>query len=690
MELYISCAQNVATQCFKLFLYLSIYYFLNSQPVIAQIETDDSLTILPEEISSFSLEELMNIQVTSVSKAPENQSKAAAAIFVITQDDIRSSGVTTIADALRMVPGMEVFRLDASKWAVSARGFSDRFAYKMLVLFDGREVYTPLFSGVYWEFQDYPLEDIERIEVIRGPGASLWGSNAVNGVINIITKDAEETQGSLVSSVVSTEEYHGTIRHGGTIGDDTFYRIFSKYRNFDDYVFPNGQDSADEWDMVQSGFRIDSTIDDLNTIHFHGNVFTGDLGNTYQLIQPLAPYLIPLNTKDDFSGANLLTKWDHEISEISTLSLQAYYDWYERDSLVFSEERHTFDIELEHALLAGDNHDVLWGGRYRLTTDEIPNNAVFQFDPNSRTSHLFSAFVQDRITLIDDTLFFTIGSKFEHNDYTGFEIQPSARLSWSVAEKHTLWTAVSRAVRTPSRIEHDGVLQFDALPPGSVNNPFPVPILLGASGNRNFVSEELIAYELGYRSLWSDWLSTDIALFYNDYDELLTDEPTNIEARNNPDHLFVPITNGNKMTGESYGVELAANIKATDWWQWKLAYTFIQIQLHPHLSSFTTEFETFEDRSPHHQVSLRSIMDVGDHSEFSVWLRYMDNIPEFDVSAYIELDARWEWHMTDDIDVAFGIQNVLDNRKQEFARELLSFSSIEREHNFYTKVTWRF
>src|SRR5688572_15258115 len=407
-------------------------------------------------IMDMDLESLMKIEVTSVSKRPEKLSDAAAAIYVISNEEIRRSGVTSIPEALRLAPGLEVARQDSHTWAISSRGFNDEFANQLLVLIDGRSVYTPLFAGVYWDVQDLPLEDINRIEVIRGPGASLWGANAVNGVINITTRRAKDTQGLLISAGAGNEERgFGTIRYGGKIGEQAHFRVYGKYLNRDDSGLTNGLSANDSWSMWRGGMRLDWEPSHNNLLTLQGDIYTGELNQTVTVPSLSAPPSEELREKVGVSGGNVLGRWSHQFSDTSELSLKAYYDRTERDRVVFDETRDIFDLDLQHRFQLGDRHDFVVGLGYNITSDDLDNRFAVSFDPTHRTASLYSAFVQDEIELVRDRLRLTMGTKIEHNDYTGWEVQPNARLSWSITKRQTAWFAASRAISTPSRAEDD-------------------------------------------------------------------------------------------------------------------------------------------------------------------------------------------------------------------------------------------
>lgn len=659
--------------------------------------SEQNITSLEE----LSLEELMNITITSVSKKPQELYSAAAAVYVIHQEDIRRSGARTLPDVFRMVPGLNVSKLDASKWAVSARGFTSRYSGKLLVLLDGKTIYTPLFSGVYWETQDIPLEDIERIEVIRGPGATLYGANAVNGVINIITKNAKDTHGTLLSAGTGTEERgFGHVRQGGQIGDDTHYRFYAKYANRDSQALASGVQSQDEWETFRTGYRFDLDATENDQITLIGDYYLATIGSPVRasLIDPSNTQVTPMDEK--MWGADLLARWNHTVSETEDYSVQLFYDRNERDAFTFNDYRDVLDIDFQHHFEPIDRHDFIWGGGYRFVGDTLKNSPMITFDPLKREDHIFNAFIQDEIELLADELYFTIGSKIEHNEYSGFEFQPNARLVWTPHPKHAVWGSVSRAVRTPSRVEQDSTLTLATLPPNHPRNPFPVPSVLSLIGSRNVGSEELIAYELGYRYIPSDCLSFDLALFYNDYHNLLSESPgeATVQIAGGQPYLSVPFYFNNEMTGETYGVELAADVQLHSRWNIRSAYTLFDIQLHPNQPSFLKILEEYEHRTPHHQISILSMYDLTDQLELDIWARYVSgttnssNLPAvaFNISDYMALDVRLGWKPRENIEVVLGVQNILDDRRPEIGENLVSILQSEVERSVYLMTTWTF
>ncbi len=641
------------------------------------------LSVEIPDLTEMSIEDLMDIEITSVSKKPQKLSEAPAAVFVITQEDIRRSGVTSIPEALRMAPGVEVSRIDSNKWAITSRGFNGYRASKLLVLIDGRSVYTPLFSGVFWNIQDTHLEDIEHIEVIRGPGATMWGANAVNGVINIITKNAKDTQGGLLTAGAGNEEKgFGSFRYGAKPGEDTFYRVYAKYFKRDDAVFSSGEKGSDKWDILRAGFRLDQQVSDRNSLTVMGDIYDGETDRVATFpASPLTMQTIEDTTK--VSGGNMLSRWDHVFLDGSKTWLQFYYDRTEYEHSSEGEVRNTFDIEFNHNFSVAKRHSIIWGLGYRYTRDRTKTSFSTSFDPVSCHDGLFSAFIQDEIILIDASLRMIAGSKFEYNDYTGFEYQPCVRFLWNPHHLHTVWTAVSRAVRTPARANHDIRINFRVLPGNMV---------MSLNGDDDYDSEKLTAYEFGYRVSPTEGLSVDIAAFYNSYDDLITYEPGTafFEASPPPPHLVIPLIMDNKMDGSTYGVEVATKWDIMDKWRLSAGYTFLQIQLHADSSSAATEPEEIEGNSPHNKFQLQSYMSLPYGFEFDQMLYYVDNISNQDVDKYVRVDVRLGWNPSENVEVAVIGQNLFDPQHLEYISSGAGIAPTEVERSVYGKITWKF
>ncbi|MFA4916100.1 MAG: TonB-dependent receptor [Syntrophales bacterium] len=678
------------TKTLKWTLLFSIFFML----LVTRAWAEDAMS----ELTSFGIEELMNIEVTIASKKPQKLTETAAAVFVITQEDIRRSGVTTIMDALRMAPGIEVAQSGSKVWAISARGLNGRFANKLLVLIDGRTVYQPLFSGVYWDIQETLLEDIDRIEIIRGPGASIWGANAVNGVINVITKNASETQGTLLTGGAGTEEKgFAGVRYGAKAGEDMSYRIYAKCFQRDASVLSSGDKAYDEWQGMSGGFRIDKNDSSQSFYTLQGDISYGEAEDSIIVPSTTAPFSNVHDSDYSFFGANILGRWTYTFSESSDMALQAYYDNSKRNPFTLGLNKNTFDMDFQHRFLLTSRHEIIWGLGYRHIHEPIDNSDVI-ITNEEFNSDLYSAFIQDNITLVHDKVFLMIGSKFEHNDASGFELQPSARLMWTPDHKSTVWGAVSRAVRTPSFIEGNGRINQTVLPDDTLFPGSP-PAEIALVGNDNFDSEDLVAYEMGFRHLLTKKVSLDIATYFNQYDHLRTFEQGSMlcEPSGSPfplclpgDNIFIPLSAGNQMTGEIYGVELSSDVVVNDWWTLKPSYSYMKVQLHLDSNSTDTTSESAEGESPHHQFSLRSLMNLGNNIEMDAWLRYVDSLPAQNIDSYITLDLRLAWRPAKNLELSVVGQNLLDNSHAEFKPEIIDIASSEVQRSIYVKFVWNF
>jgi len=607
--------------------------------------SQDSLPAL----KAMSLEQLLEVEATSVSRQPQKLSEAAAALFVITRDDIRRSGASSIPELLRMVPGVDVARIDGNKWAISVRGFNGRFANKLLVLMDGRSVYTPLDSGVFWDAQDTVLEDIERIEVIRGPGATLWGANAVNGVINIITRSASDSRGGLLVLGAGNEErISGSARYGATLGETGSLRLYAKGFERRDNTLFDGSAATDGWNSARTGFRADFEPTERDTFTVQGDYYSIRADQT--LLVPGRRPVPRLVARDstDAEGGNLLARWSRQLSDTAALDVQVYLDRTERATDSLTEERDTSDLDVQHRFSAGERHALIWGFGYRHTRDRViaPAGSPLSITGERRESPLISAFVQDDIALIPERLHLIVGTKYERNDYTGEEWQPGVRALWTPDRHTTWWASVSRAVRTPSRIESDFAVDV-----GTVR----------AFGNPALLAERLIAYEAGLRLQPTPALALDLAAFYNDYEDLVT---TELVGRPFPPPLT--LTLDNRMSGHGKGIELAAVWDIDPRWRLKAAYTWLDVALKPDPGSTDTTSAAFWDRAPPHQLHLRSLLDLGHAVELDTTLRYVDALPNSDIDAYLELDLRLGWRPLAELELELIGANLLDAEHPEF------------------------
>ena len=618
-----------------------------------------------------SIDELLNVRVTTVSRGESTIGKSPAAAFVITTEMIRRSGATTLPELLRLVPGLQVARIDAHRWAVAVRGFNAEFSNKLLVLIDGRAVYSPFTSGVSWDQQDSMLEDIERIEVVRGPSAALWGSNAVNGVINIISKSARDTQGTVVSGGWGNEDPgFGAIRFGGMIGEEIFYRVYAKAQSFGDTKFPDGSSSQDSWHRFQTGFRIDAqpNVDDRFTLQ--GDLGFGEPRGLFQAIGSIV--IVPDTIRNQ--TANVLGRWTHTLGATSDFTLQAYYDYTKSEVLDFTQSQRTFDVDAQYHVRLGVRQALTLGGGYRLTMDDVFFPAPVSFTERNRNIHLGRIFVRDDITVVDDRLILTLGSQFEYYSFTGLDYQPTARLTWTPTANQTAWAAVSRALRTPSRADND-LRVTTVIPPTSF-----LP-------NTNLQPERVLSYELGYRAQLHEHFSADLAVFYSDYARLRSRET-----------LAPGITQRDeKIHGETYGGEIALSWQPTNWWQLRAAYSYLQIQLHNARGGTDLNSTLLDEgRSPQQQASLHSSWDITRSVNLDATLRYVDRLrsvaPVPDIPSYVELDLRLAWRPRPNLELSVVGLNLLDSSHPEFLPGAFGLLGQPREipRSIYGMVTWRF
>lgn len=643
---------------------------------------------IPEDLVDLSLEELMDIKVTSVAKKEQKLSQSAAAIHVITQEDIRRSGLNSIPELLRTVPGLQVAQFDANTWAITARGFNSRFASKLLVLIDGRSIYTPIFSGINWDDHDLPLEDIERIEVIRGPGGTLWGANAVNGVINIITKHTKDTLGGLVSGGAGNEENgFTTMRYGGKVSKNAQYRVYGKYFNRDESVTRTGGPGNDESHSSRGGFRIDWKASEKNSLLFTGDYFQGESNFSIrnQVTSLTAPFASSFNTTAEVDGAHFLAKWNRQLSANSDFALQVYYNRERRKSRFIPQLlEDTFDIDFQHHFKLNDRNKIIWGVGQRFVYDSLKSNFGFSFSPERRLNHRSSFFIQDEITLLPNRVRLTLGSKLEVNSYTGFEFQPSARILWTPNESHTVWAAVSRAVRTPSRAEDSARVNVTAS---------AGPLLVTQFGADDFDSEDLLALELGYRVQPKKNLYFDLATFAHFYENILTQERRTpfVETTPAPAHTVVPIVLDNLGSGEIFGVELFANWTPLNWWTLKGGVTWMASDFDLNAASTDTSLINSEDSDPNVQWQLHSHMDLPHKFELDTALYYVDDLENLNVPEYTRLDVRVGWHPTDELELSLVGQNLTDPEHPEFGNSILSTGTATQvERSVFGKITWKF
>jgi iron complex outermembrane receptor protein len=598
---------------------------------------------------------------------------------------------------------LSVARASNHRWAISSRGFNDFFANKLLVQIDGRAVYLPINSGVYWDTVDYPLEDIERIEVIRGPGASLWGANAVDGVVNIITKSASDTQGGLVSAGAGNEEKgFGTLRYGGKSHKDLFFRIYGKVFDRDEQ-YSSTADTHDDWQGASGGFRVDRHKSGRDTLTVQGDFVRSESGSSQYYAQSRSPYVFTTTELEIRTNINLLGRWTRQVSADSQWRVQFYWDHYNRQikGMPAEQKWDIYDLDFQHQVTWADRHNIVYGAGYRLIEmfagdSENDDGFILSWDRNRSEAQTISMFVQDEISLIENRTSLILGSKFEHNDYTGFEAQPTLRLRWTPEERRTGWAAVSRAVRTPNEAENG--IRLRTTPVSTAPPVFPRVV-----GNPDLASEELLAYELGYRVQAADNFSVDSALFYNRYEDLTNARVGAVEP--GPEGtLTFPLTFINGLNAKTYGAELAATWQVTQFWRLYAAYAFLKIDVwanDPELESGTGSDR--EEKSPRHQLYLQSCWDLPGNVAFDLTARYVDSIiafiptdtisinPEGTVDSYIAVDARLAWTPRKNLTLELVGQNLFDDHHREFGTEsFLKTEPVEIERSVYGKVTWHF
>ncbi len=648
-------------------------------------ESPDPQTSPGSSLKQLTLEQLGDVEITSVSKEPETVWRTPAAIFVLTQEDIRRSGASSIPELLRLVPGVEVARIDADHWSIGIRGFGSSFSKSLLVLIDGRSVYTPLFAGVYWDVQDTILEDIDRIEVIRGPGGTIWGSNAVNGVINIITKAAKDTHGTVVSlGGGDLDEAIAEVRQGGEIGKSLDYRIFGKASTRGSELHPENV-GYDEWRQQRGGFRLDWTKNASDTLNVQGDIYTGDDGEITTVGSFHPPSQITLAGSDHVSGGDILTKWKHEFSDGSDFQVQAFYDRTDRHAAQYDEVRDTFDLDLLYHEKLGHRQDVLWGGGARISPSRFDQLIpTLTFTPNRLTYRLYSAFIEDEIQIVPQKLSLTLGSKFEDNSFSGFDAQPSVRLLWTVTPHQTIWASVSRAVRTPSSLDTDiHLTDFIGHIPGN-----PLPVYLAVNGDPNFKPEEMLGYELGYRSLITQHLYIDFSAFDNQYDDLESYGAGAFSIQTKPITYILlaePFANG--IRGSTSGFEIAPDWNVRSWWHLKGSYSYLHLHTKDRPGYTDTGTVTsYNGSSPTNEISAQSLFNLPKGFESDITFRYVSALPAQSVRAYSTADARIGWHPRGNFGFSVVGQNLLQQYHGEFGNTPGPVVQIKR--TVFAKITW--
>lgn len=665
----------------------SLALLLAGLPVQAQ--QSQSPPAQGEDLAAMDLEELMNVKVTSVTKTEEGLSRTASAVFVIGPEDIRASGALNIPDLLRMVPGVDVAQITANSWAISVRGFNGRFSNKLLVLLDGRAVYTPTIGGVFWDVLDVPLEDIARIEVIRGPGGSVWGANAFSGVINILTRKADQTRGGVITAGGGNlNQGFGTVQYGGSLANKTDFRLYSKYSNEDHTPNAAGEPGGDGWHLLSGGFRTDTRLSGNDTLMFQGNIYTGAEGiPATHLASPADPVPEFTDASAALSGGYLQSVWNHNFSERIGTTLEVSYNSYQRDDAL-REGRKSLNLDFQNHFRWGSRHAILWGLSEQYTSSHSDGSFFVSLAPPAVTDTLFGFFLQDEISLIPNRLYATVGARVERSYYTGWAPMPSARLAWEIDSANSLWAAFSRPVRTPAESDiaiRSPIAEF----PGQGG----LPTFLEITGNRSYGNEILTAYEIGYRSAVSPRTSLDFAAYYNDYDDLQTTEPGApfLESSPAPLHLIVPLTYGNLMYGEAHGLELATQWKVTGRWSLRPGYAFEEIHMHTRPSSQdTTSAAIAEGSSPRQSAQLRSSLKLSHGLEWSGSAYFVDRLRALGIPSYTRVDTQLTWKWGESGTFSVVGQNLLTDHHFEFQDYLHSIDANQAKRSAYGVIRWSF
>jgi iron complex outermembrane receptor protein len=651
---------------------------------LPRLVTAQAIDSAGQDLSTLDIDELARVRVTSVTRRPEAVAQASAAVAVISREDIRRSGVADLPEALRLLPGLGAGRVGTRDWALSARGFNQQSANKLLVLIDGRVVYSPIFAGVFWDVQRVPLEDIDRIELIRGPGAALWGANAVNGVINVVTRSAAERRGGMATLLLGTnDQAQGSLLYGAGLGSEGAVRVYGLGSTEGSSDLEDGSPAVDDWHLGQGGFRADLSNGPDQAFTVQGDVYTARGGQDLQLPLPDSPFVQALEEDLTAHGGNLLGRWTRRFSSRSDLALQAYVDYAAR-SQPSSFGRigvTTLDLDLQHHFPLGQGQEIIWGLEYRRIADDVTGAFPVTFDPPERTINLVTGFVQDEIVLAQNKLAINLGAKLEHNDYTGFELQPTGRILWTPSRSTSFWGAVSRAVRTPSRVDSDIriVAQvFDAPPVTQV-------VLRGSDTLR---AEELVAYEAGYRIVPHERLSLDITGFYHEYHQLRSFTPLPPESSGGA--TTVPFIVTNDAHAQTVGGTASATVRVSSWWRVRGSYTYVNETAGLNEDAPAGAIpDASPELNPHHQIGLWSSLDLPRSLELDLLARYVSPLDvEPRVEDYLQADIQLGLRIGENVRMALIGRDLFAPRHVEFPRSGASRRAIERQ--LRGKASWIF
>ena len=632
------------------------------------------------------LEQLANVEVTSTAKAPEEVLKTSAAVYVITQEDIQRSGASSIPEALRLAPGVEVARIDSNKWSIGIRGFGSRLSRDVLVLIDGRTVYTTLLAGTYWEVQNLVLADVERIEVIRGPGATIWGPNALNGVINIITKSSKDTHGLLVDAGGgNVDEGFLNARYGGGNGKTFDYRIYGMSFVRGPEYHADGDD-YDSWRDVQGGFRMDFSANSRDNFTVQGDIYDETAGETVTAVTYAPPYSQVVQGTEFLSGGNILARWQRVQGEGKDIQLQAFYDRTNRHEPNFADYRNTFDVDFLDRFRLYGRHQISWGFGARSSSGRNPTIVSgLYFLPPSRTDVLYSGFLQDEFAVVQNRLSLQVGTKILKTNYTGVQWQPTGRLLWTPSDKQSVWVAFTHALRTPSDAER--AFYLSGFTGGFAGG---LPVFARFNANPGFRSEELNGYEAGYRQLFAKTVYVDLAAFFNHYTGLFSEDIIGgpfVETNPPPTHILIPAEFGNGLLATTKGIEIAPEWRPLHFWRLRASYSYLQMNLKKSANSMDIgSGPIVEGSSPRNQVTAQSGFDVSKAVNVDLTYRFVSDLSKLAIPSYSTADARFAWHVLPYLRLSLVGRNLLQPYHYEFASDPAPDVDIKR--SVYGQVTW--
>jgi iron complex outermembrane recepter protein len=622
------------------------------------------------DLTKLSIDELMRIEVTSVSRQEQAMATTPAAIYVITEQEIKHSGATCLPELLRAVPGLHVARISANEWVVAARGFSSRYANKMLVLIDGRSIYSPLYSGVNWDTHDLLFSNIERIEIIRGPGATMWGANAVNGVINVITRSAADMEGLQLSGRLGTvQRSGGSIRYGGKVLNLGFYSAYLKYSEFNSLLTENNgsRDPDSGWEIGGLGLQLELNIGERDSVIIQAHGYSGGTDRPNRTAIYIPPYSLIVHEHSDYRGGDFRLRWSREHSGESAQMVQCFFLNWQVNKPSLGENVNIIDIDYQHNFNSWGDHNLIWGVGYRYSADEVTKGPNVQFTPNSHEDHMFSAFLQHGMEL-SRNIDLTVGTKFEGNSHTNFEYQPSVRIAWSPSTKQAIWASCSRAVRSPSRTDHRLDLTAAIFPVEPFTPGGPEIAEIRVKGNHAVKSEEMLAYEAGYRMILGESLSLDLAGFYNIYDNLVSFETVQPVVIATPvPHYQIALVTDNLMFGSTLGLEIAANLQLGHCWRLTGLYSHLAMDLRVRETSNYESSDEIEGRSPQDILSLRSQLDPHPGIRLTATVNYVDDLPGLELDGYAQVDTHFSWSTPFNCTISAGSFNLLNSQHREYS-----------------------